>query len=270
MFFKKVIDSNSDNMYRQYMKLFPRRSNARTVYLEASPQYLLGGREVAEAIKSVLPEVKLIFLLRDPTERLISSYKSQNRKTKSIIGKIDFDSFVSRALATAGQFSVQLTQENRAFRRELMIGQYADHLPHYLAVFDPDQIAILFFDDLKEKTGDFMRTACEFAGLDYSPYQGYTYTIENRTRSHRSSYLRNAAERLNSRFEPILNRLPKTRKFTRQIYNSVNARSDLDIVIGEKAVASVREYFHPYNLLLGNIMDKYYPNCSRPKWLSFD
>lgn len=72
---------------------------------EASPRYFFTP-QAAERIKLILPEVKLIAILRDPVERAFSSYLRRNR-----------DGFETRTFPQAIQDDKQNTSNDYLFRQ---------------------------------------------------------------------------------------------------------------------------------------------------------
>src|SRR5690606_33886153 len=65
-----------------YRSNFPRKPKSKSIKtFEASPLYLFNPL-APQRIKDLLPNVKLIILLRDPVERAISQYHHENKKTK--------------------------------------------------------------------------------------------------------------------------------------------------------------------------------------------
>lgn len=69
--------------------------------VEASPDYFSSGARVALAIRSMLPNAKIIVLVRDPVERLISYYRSDivyDNYANALLGGLDFSQFVDLAL----------------------------------------------------------------------------------------------------------------------------------------------------------------------------
>lgn len=57
---------------KEYQSLFPTCSTNQPIRLEASPRYLKQSAFVAKRISNILPDVKLIFILRNPVNVLLS------------------------------------------------------------------------------------------------------------------------------------------------------------------------------------------------------
>lgn len=122
---------------------------------EATPDYLHGfytahGRDVAELIEKHLPNVKLIASLRNPVDRAYSHF--MNVKAKH-------------------EHNADLTFEEklRKVRGEAEIikeGFYADHLKRYYALFPPENILVLLYDELATDPKAFLRRIYRFLEVD--------------------------------------------------------------------------------------------------------
>ncbi len=99
---------------------------------EASPQYTWWPwiKNTPQRIADVVPDVKLIYMVRDPVERVVSQY-------------IDWcDQFLEWQ-----ELSVALDGIARP-HRYLEAGAYASQLEHYLEVFPRERILVLAVEDL--------------------------------------------------------------------------------------------------------------------------
>lgn len=99
----------------------------------------------AKLIREALPKVKIVAILRDPASRAFSSYQML---AKADHEKQEFDSLISA--------------ENKYVKR----GFYYRQLLPYFELFDRERIKILFFDDLCQKPGEFVRELFEYLGVD--------------------------------------------------------------------------------------------------------
>ena len=116
---------------------------------EASPQYSLwqvyGG--VPERMAQVVPQTKLIYLVRDPFERLLSQY--------ALSHSFGHD---PRPLAEA------LASEERGFYVDA--GRYWNQLERYLEHFTNEQILVVDADELHRNRQDRLRSVFSFLGVD--------------------------------------------------------------------------------------------------------
>jgi len=96
-------------------------------------------------IKSRLPGAKLIVLLRDPLERLISYYLFQRRNGRRY-----------RSLDEAIAQDVTMVEQNF----------FDVHLARYLAHFPREQMLVLLNDDVQRDPGAVLRAVYGFVGVD--------------------------------------------------------------------------------------------------------
>jgi hypothetical protein len=151
---------------------FPLRGEASTPYLP-SPY---AARRIAE----VLPDVRLIVLLRDPVERAFSAYNYN----------------LSRGTEPASTFAEAVASELRGERddwvygwRYLYTGRYAEHLHRYLEVFPRERLGVYRFEALRADSGAVFADACRFLGVD--PVAGQSDpVVQNPTVVHPNPVLR--------------------------------------------------------------------------------
>lgn len=162
--------------------------------------------ECAERIYRALPEVKLIFLLRDPIDRLHSHF-----------------SFLQgvRAIDAEWSFSAYIRSDHRLRDRLIDQGFYHKHLTRFAQYFDRDQMLILLFDDLCTDTAATVRRAYQFIGVvsSFNPdLDTYNRTREPRfetayrvlegiwqkVRSHLSMYTINQTRRLRKAVKSVV------------------------------------------------------------------
>lgn len=115
---------------------------------EASPNYtkahLFEG--VPKRIYELIPEVKLIFLYRDPVERAYSQY-IHNRST--------------------GLEKLKPEEAITASSNYIMISKYYWQLQQYMEYFDKKQILLLDSNNLKNKRKLALKRVYEFLEIDY-------------------------------------------------------------------------------------------------------
>ena len=80
-FIYKSLDPASENLDEvrvRYRSQFLGSGRNISLFFEATPHYLRGGQEIAWRIFRILPEAKLMFILRSRTDRVVSSYRSRH------------------------------------------------------------------------------------------------------------------------------------------------------------------------------------------------
>lgn len=152
----KYFDLNSDKPIGWYKSHFPTtsHSSSRLITGEATPDYIFFP-EIAEKIAQVMPNIKLIAIFRNPTERAYSQYKY------SIWRGFEFDTFEyaianepERLRAAKEECQQQGTplsscivyRENSYIQR----GLYSLQIKPWLDVFPQEQFLFLSTEDLQQ------------------------------------------------------------------------------------------------------------------------
>jgi hypothetical protein len=265
----KSPDTLDTNDLKKYESYFSHCLPGIPIRMEATPQYLYGGRRIAEAIRSVIPDVKLIFTLREPISRAFTIFRSNRNKEPQTFGELSFDDFVAIGL-DGEQAERNVKTNNRAERisRLLSHGCYARHLSEYYDVFPHEQLCILFFDDLGKDVRSVMLNVTEFLNIDSHFYDSYVFHVENRTRSYRFALLHRFAYGINMKLERALNHYPAVRMSLRQIYNKINERRNQGEQISDLARQRLQEFYEPYNRELYVLLKQQVPNARLPEWIA--
>jgi len=135
---------------RWYRGNFPLLRPGGAVVGEASPSYLFHPL-APERVRAVVPEARLVVLLRNPIDRALSHYHHEvalGREPLSFEDALAAEEGrlageVERLLAEPGYFSGAWWDHTYVAR-----GLYAEQLERWLAVFDSEQLLVLTTDEL--------------------------------------------------------------------------------------------------------------------------
>jgi hypothetical protein len=185
-----TVEKNWHRGVSWYSSLFP--SDA-TVRGESSPDYTKypAIQGVPGRIRSVVPDVRMIYLVRDPIDRIISHY-------------IDAYAF--------GRVHKPINYELSRFEDHHFVNcsRYYMQLEQYLEHVDPAQILVVTTEELRRERRAMMRDVFGFLGVDpsfWAPgFEEVLYTAEEKRRKTRLGYvLVGAAESVRrSRLRPYL------------------------------------------------------------------
>ncbi|MDA9663555.1 sulfotransferase domain-containing protein [bacterium] len=128
------------------------KNNNEKIVGDITPSYI-SDASVAEKIFTYNPDVKMIVILRDPTERCISQYIME--MTRGTIEKNSglWDAF-SRDLPSYGPMKAR--------------GMYKEQLNEYYKFFKKEQILILQYKELQKNPEEFIKKAFNFLEVDSS------------------------------------------------------------------------------------------------------
>jgi len=137
---------------------------------EASVGYL-HHEESAEMIKAAAPDVKLVFMLREPVDRIISQYL-----------------FDLRYWRLPSLEQMIHTNDDR-LTRLIDASCYARHLERFYATFPRERIEVLFLEDLQRDAAAVIAAAFGFVGADASFEPSRISSLTNETRLSRSRFV---------------------------------------------------------------------------------
>jgi hypothetical protein len=211
-----------------------------TVYrMEATPGYLysLG---TAERIKQSLPFVKIVFLLRNPIHRLISTYRF-NKQTGRLPSHISLESYIE----------IQLSNRNPGYHRSLQTGKYSKYLRKYFEVFNPNQVKVFGFSVLARDSREMLDRLYEFSGL---PQQnGLPNQIKRRNQSYeiKNEIIHTTFTSIKPIFLNVNRRLAiNDRRITKWVgrlvdktYQVINLKGNIENPIDAQTLVFLEEYY---------------------------
>jgi hypothetical protein len=232
------------------------RADTSQIRLEASTAYFYAVPEVPDAICSLIPDARIIVILREPYDRLMSEFaylKSHFR----IPTDLTFPEYVDHCMRLS---EVDARNErNRAFLA-VRTGYYDRYFPYWAARFP---LRVLFFDDLVAAPQEVLRDLRAWLGIPtVSPG-----SVENRGISFRSARIQGLALALNEHYEPWLRRHPAVKNLVRSAYLHVNG-TPKELVATLPADHSLLVAYQNSLRILRSQLLAWDDTLSLPPWLS--
>jgi hypothetical protein len=128
---------------------------------ESSPSYLFHPL-VGERMRDLLPDVRLIVLLRDPVERAFSHYRHKVRQGRESLSFADAIAAEPERLGAHEGFEHRDVFEFSYVTR----GRYAEQLQRWFAAFPRERFLILRSEDLYEHPAEAYRRTLDFLELE--------------------------------------------------------------------------------------------------------
>jgi hypothetical protein len=151
-YFSRFFDEGVE-WYRQCFPAPKWRDGRRTITGEATPY--LAYPSAPERMAQVVPQARLIALLRNPVDRTYSHYQHSVRRTGETRSFEEVIGFMSR---------------DDAPRKYLSKSIYVDQFLHWLKYFDREQMLVLKSEDFFENPKDSLKTVLAFLDLpDWEP-----------------------------------------------------------------------------------------------------
>jgi hypothetical protein len=170
-------DLNHERGPGWYRSMFPLRAAARARALrtgrpqltgEASPYYLFHPL-APERAAALVPDAKLVVLLRDPVERAWSHYRHEVRAGREPLSFADaLDAEPERLAGTVEAIRAGAPPsvwENHRRYSYVARGRYAEQLRAWLAVFEREQLLVLRAEDLFAAPEQQWRRTLDFLGV---------------------------------------------------------------------------------------------------------
>jgi hypothetical protein len=136
---------------------------------KATPQYMCDP-SAARNIHRLMPGIKLVAILRDPIERTWSHYQMGRRRATE---ERDFERAVSelldsRQLAKARTLPVPSHREGYESEAEFYVAwsEYGRVLETYTRLFSPDQLLVIYTEDLQTDPQGTLDRVLAFIGLE--------------------------------------------------------------------------------------------------------
>jgi hypothetical protein len=203
-----------------YASYFRDRADIDAV-VEATPTYFHGGQRTAAAIQALLPEVKIVVILREPGARAFSWWRFC-RSGLMIEPDLSFSAYIRRC-ASLDQ-NVETSHALLAFRG-LSDGVYSRDLPIWKERFD-NRLLVAFYEDLQERPNAFLEQIADHIGLELDSHtvmRNHNITVDISNRS-----LHRVALNLNRAGERVWRGHPLLKSRIRATYYAVNARKRQD------------------------------------------
>lgn len=207
-YFDGGLDPEHDDFLRGegwYKAHFPKSNQIKNsaIPFEATPSYLFHP-DVPQRIHQLIPEVKMIVLLRNPTDRAISQYFHEKRKGREKLPILDAFEMEEERLKPILD---NRDYKNSAFFRYSykLRGLYFEQLTRYFNYFDRNQFLILNSEFFFSQTKTALEIIFNYIGVGFDPEQydlGAKHvsknkeTIDQEVYSYLDNYFKSQNEKL--------------------------------------------------------------------------
>lgn len=184
------------------------KNGQRSVTGESTPSYFFD-RSVPEKMAKVIPQARLIALLRNPVDRAYSNYQQNVRTVKETRTFEDaIKAEMKWLLGKEGGVSEQKPDASvgRTPAEYLQRSIYVDHFTHWLKYFGNEQVLVLKSEDIFERELDTLKIVLNF--LDLPDWEPEVLEKRNKNQGHYKQEMDPVTRRqLEDFFEPHNRRL---------------------------------------------------------------
>lgn len=248
---------SSDDYRRQFDE------HAGKICGEGTTWYLYSER-AAQEIFTFNPQVKILMILRNPVELVHSLHHYRlfygNESERNLATVLDRERNALRRWSDSGELKDVL-------QIYLDVARYSAGVARYLEQFGPDQVKILFFEDLKSRPEQLIHEVFAFLGVsDFQP----DLRRKNEARAHRSQTLGKLLLRPGERFGFLTRRFPlewrrRVGAALRRANTLKAANPALPPELAERIAAEVRDDVVRLELLIGCKLAGWYEPPSDPQ-----
>ena len=191
---QQYYDKNLVNNLAAYKALFDGVSNQKAIG-EASIIYLYSPK-APDRIKQLIPNVKLIVILRNPIDRALSSFAHLRREGREPLA----------------DFSAALKEEENRIEAKwehlwhyTRVGFYYTQLKRYFTTFPADQIAVYLFDEFKAQPLEITQKIFQFLNVDrnFIPDTSLKRNVSGRPKSRTLHTFLKRPSRLKATLRPL-------------------------------------------------------------------
>jgi len=174
----------------KYESVFPEYDGERIVF-ESTPGYI-NSPIALEGLLKLDPPPIILFIYRDPVERIYSEFTFHKYKTKFFKGS--FSDYVGW---NGHDFSGDYFEK----------GKIVDHINNWNKKFG-ENVNVFMFKELKKNPKHFMKKLCGVINIDHSFYNDFEFSTKNATFGLRNRHLHlialNAQKRIPSSIKKLL------------------------------------------------------------------
>lgn len=227
----------------KYCQFFKNNSTDAPYLMEASPGYLVDSKYSAPAIRHHLPNARLLFILRDPIERLCSSY--QFHKSRFYFpDQLTIERYVELCFQyEQGDLTPEQAGIKEWFLRVLNAGRYHQHLADFYLMFPANQIMVVTFDELKTNPGMLLQRICQFLEIPADIFEHQQFEKSNVTFEGKHRGIHRLGLYINKQLESVFIKKPEIKRTLLKIYKKLNGKQPERVVIATDAIRRLSAYY---------------------------
>lgn len=266
--FKKETDylRGTDISKDGYIRCFEKNKNFDN-YFEASPGYLTKYHDVIANLNKIEIDIRFIFILRDPIERLISSFKFHKSKLY-IPEDLDINDYIQMCLDyEKGSLSLaDSIFNNDWFLQVLSAGRYDKAIESFQN--NGLRFRAYDFSQLKDNMSSVVSEICDFFEIDSSVYENYDFHTANQTFTVKNRRIHSIGIFVNNKLEMFFRRNPEIKQYLLKLYKGFNSKPGEAITINNHNLDRLKEYYSKTYIYCKNLLEE--KEFRTMNWRHFD
>ncbi len=204
---------------------------------------------------SEFPNVKMVFLLREPASRAYSSFLYTKHNLASIPAQITFKEYLENIQNEITPEWLDKCPSKYVLKNDIKYGEYETYIAHWLNFIPKENILILLFEDLAENSLSVITKICDFVDIDSSFYKDYNFKAKNQTIQIKSRWIHKLAVNLNNLI-PFRSK-EKLKSFYLKFQGKKKEHLDEDL----ESLQQLKNHYIQYNNKLADLL-----NIDLSKW----
>lgn len=148
-------------------------------------------KNALERLKKEFPDTKLVFILREPTNRAYSGY------TMGVS-----QGWMNTPFSEIANDLEQGNNESKLYSLFISLGLYANQLETIFSYFDPSKVRIILFEEFKDNPTTMSNNVCRWLGID--PIEsGNSLSAHNVTTRSKSTRIASLLDNLKKESNPL-------------------------------------------------------------------
>ncbi len=229
------------------------------VRIEATPAYFYGGEALAQGMRDVLGDARILLSFREPVSRFVSFFRYQKARLR-----IPEEMTIAEYLTACDRLVPDdFSDPTNEPYFGVLGGCYADYLPAWTETFGTG-VRVVFFDDVAADLERVMRDLARWLKIDPEGYRVDALESENRTVVYRNRAFQRLALFVNDSAERFLRRHHGLKQRLRAAYYRLNGQTKREEVPDEIRDELQARYREP-NARLEQLLRG--SEISMPAWL---
>lgn len=253
---------NYESKYDTYEAYF-KNHKGQKYKLEASPEYIYEKETAIKNIKENTNKPKLIFIFRNPTDKILSSFNHRKKHVLFDNPDYTFEEFKNDYLDI--RHLDEAVNSDNVFTRELLDGSYISYIKGWFNNFNNQDIKIIFFDDLKNDPEAVLEDLCDWLNIDFNFYKDKSFTVENKSVEFKNKPLQKIVFSIYMKLEPFFRNNYKLKSFLRDVYYKLNVDKKENILNQETLLEIDKLYIKKNAELREFLLEKGYTKF--PEWM---
>jgi hypothetical protein len=240
-FRNKNLDLESQLAEQEYLNKYFKAAANKGWCLEASPGYLSDSQITAPNIAKTLKNYELVFCLRNPFDRLKSSFLFH--KSRLYLPKdMDFNDYVALCMQYEKSELADYPIEEW-FLRVPECGKYYMHLQDFCQSGGEGRLHIFTFDELSRNPKSVVKSILATVGINTDFYDDYNFGQSNVTFGYKNESLQRLALGVNKTLERVWVKFPVLKSHLLKLYQRVNGRSKERIQVTDKTKSILYDFY---------------------------